>query len=179
MSRGTTEIARVVGGKPCVSRVQDTNSKMDLSEHLLLPPTLHTHADMFTKRRPLCPHDFSEVCNRPAGFFQQSSITIATNDCRCIVPQLCQGAAEEAGPRLVCKSTGIRCAPVSHEVLHLFPSLRRTQLAPSLHTHCTQFSKHNSPISSEQREFMKHLPGKQHCCIHSRLTLLLAASSPL
>lgn len=47
------------------------------------------------------------------------------------------------GSAAACKSTGIHCASVSHEALHLFPSPRRTQLAPSFskHTiHKTQYS---------------------------------------
>lgn len=51
--------------------IQDWNSKMGLSEHLLLSPTLNTHTDRFTKRRPLCPHDLSGGWNRPGGFLQE------------------------------------------------------------------------------------------------------------
>ncbi len=84
--------------------------------------------------------------------------------------------------RAVSKSTGISCVSVSHEVLHLFPSLRREHSCPRLSTH-TQFTKHNSQIPCKRGERLnqsvKHLPHKHNHRTHSSFTLLLADSSPL
>lgn len=99
---------------------------------------------MFTNRQAL----FSGSClcgffryGPGRGFLDQPLITIATNVCT----QYCFMALLRCarGSGAVCKSAGIHCALVSHEVLHLFPSPRRTQLALSFNTrtiHKTQCS---------------------------------------
>lgn len=117
----------------------------------------HTHTRTFTNTQPLSPYYLSQVFLYRAW----SLITIATNDCACfraLFTRVSQG-------RAVCKSTGMHCASVSHEGLHLFPSPRRTHLAPSFNT---QFTKHNSQISAKQErvgdliQSIRHLLSK-HC----------------
>lgn len=158
----------------------DENPTIRLSQHLLLAPALYAHS-----------HDHQHTASfyvlSLTGFLQGGRFLrmVINNHSNKWLRSYCFMAllrcTRGSQSRAVSKSTGINCVSVSHEVLHLFPSLRREHSCPCLSTH-TQFTKHNSQISSKQGECLnqsvKHLPSKHKHRIHSSLTLLLADSSP-
>lgn len=140
--------------------LDDENSWIQLSQHLLLASALHNTC---SPTHSLFLYHLSRVFGSAGGFFERSPITIATNECAHIVSRLCQGALEEARAGLYLRVLVftvrrwlMKCYTCS--CLHRGHSWFRLSMR-------TQFTKHNSQISFKQGEclnqFMKHLPSIQ------------------